>query len=1041
MKLLKLFLLSAAMTCLGSHPVQAQSELYPHHFNLSEVTLLDSPFKTAMDLNIGHLMQYDVDRLLTPFIRQAGLSSGVYAGWLSQHPNFENWGGGGFDLSGHVGGHYLSALALAYAACHDAGTKARLKERLDYMLGVLKDCQDAYDNNTHGLYGFIGGQPINSAWTGLYAGDLTEFNKVRGWVPFYCQHKMLAGLRDAYLYAGSGVAKELFRKLADWSVNVVGKLSDSAMQDVLNTEHGGMNESMADAYSLFGDKKYLDAARKYSHQTMVDGMQTLNTTFLDNRHANTQVPKYIGFERVAENDATASRYTLAADNFWSDVAHNRTTCIGGNSVNEHFLSVGNSNRYIDYPDGPESCNSNNMLKLSEMLSDKTHDARYADFYEYTMLNHILSTQDPTTGGYVYFTTLRPQGYRIYSQVNQGMWCCVGTGMENHSKYGHFIYTHDGAETVYVNLFMASRLDNADFALTQETGYPYEQQTKITVERDGSYTIAIRHPWWATADYAVSVNGQRQTIAVTPGQAGYVKLNRRWSAGDVITVKLPMALRTADCPNYTDYIAFEYGPVLLGARTTALDAADADTTGLKTETLRNEYAGSGRMDHSPGAVGTSKPLTTAPLLIGPRDEMLSRVKVADLSKLRFTIDASRADAPDYAWSTLTLMPFHEIHHARYMVYWYGQTAENYAASDMALSEQAGKLLADRTIDFVATGEQQSEAGHEYSYSLDSSTGSYMDETYRDAKANGYIQYSLFNPGGVKDSLSVLCRFTTADAGRMGALTVDGVKIADITIPKTVKGSVGGFYNVEYPIPASLAVDAQGRAKSKFVVRLTASAATLCPGIYYLRLMRGYTDNKYRFMAHNWITGDGARLAADNIKYDAVSNVITVNRAGANNVCLMLDYNNLDYYITPSQKYLLVMGRNLSLAAGASYLWWLNGSNKGTQVQPTVAKTVSMNGLDYQVIAWDMTRSGIATNISATADTDICSGRTIFGLTSTTGTSYIHGINFVADVNAAVTGIASAEADDHARDTYYNTQGMRIATPRHGVYLKKGRKILL
>lgn len=1041
MKLLKLFLLSAAMTCLGSHPVQAQSELYPHHFNLSEVTLLDSPFKTAMDLNIGHLMQYDVDRLLTPFIRQAGLSSGVYAGWLSQHPNFENWGGGGFDLSGHVGGHYLSALALAYAACHDAGTKARLKDRLDYMLGVLKDCQDAYDNNTHGLYGFIGGQPINSAWTGLYAGDLTEFNKVRGWVPFYCQHKVLAGLRDAYLYAGSGVAKELFRKLADWSVNVVGKLSDSAMQDVLNTEHGGMNESMADAYSLFGDKKYLDAARKYSHQTMVDGMQTLNTTFLDNRHANTQVPKYIGFERVAENDATASRYTLAADNFWSDVAHNRTTCIGGNSVNEHFLSVGNSNRYIDYPDGPESCNSNNMLKLSEMLSDKTHDARYADFYEYTMLNHILSTQDPTTGGYVYFTTLRPQGYRIYSQVNQGMWCCVGTGMENHSKYGHFIYTHDGAETVYVNLFMASRLDNADFALTQETGYPYEQQTKITVGRDGSYTIAIRHPWWATADYAVSVNGQRQTIDVTPGQAGYVKLNRRWSAGDVITVKLPMALRTADCPNYTDYIAFEYGPVLLGARTTALDAADADTTGLKTETLRNEYAGSGRMDHSPGAVGTSKPLTTAPLLIGPRDEMLSRVKVADLSKLRFTIDASRSDAPDYAWSTLTLMPFHEIHHARYMVYWYGQTAENYAASDMALSEQAGKLLADRTIDFVATGEQQSEAGHEYSYSLDSSTGSYMDETYRDAKANGYIQYSLFNPGGVKDSLSILCRFTTADAGRMGTLTVDGVKIADITIPKTVKGSVGGFYNVEYPIPASLAVDTQGRVKSKFVVRLTASAATLCPGIYYLRLMRGYTDNKYRFMAHNWITGDGARLAADNIKYDAVSNVITVNRAGANNVCLMLDYNNLDYYITPSQKYLMVMGRNLSLAAGASYLWWLNGSNKGTQVQPTVAKTVSMNGLDYQVIAWDMTRSGIATNISATADTDICLGRTIFGLTSTTGTSYIHGINFVADVNAAVTGIASAEADDHARDTYYNMQGMRIATPRHGVYLKKGRKILL
>lgn len=181
------------------------------------------------------------------------------------------------------------------------------------------------------------------------------------------------------------------------------------MQSVLNAEHGGMAEVLADAYTLFGDSRYLEAAKKYSHQTMVSGMQTLNTTFLDNLHANTQVPKYIGFERIAEDDAAATRYATAARNFWSDVANNRTTCIGGNSVEEHFLSKTNSNRYIDKADGPESCNSNNMLKLSEMLADQTHDARYADFYEYTMLNHILSTQDPTTGGYVYFTTLRPQG--------------------------------------------------------------------------------------------------------------------------------------------------------------------------------------------------------------------------------------------------------------------------------------------------------------------------------------------------------------------------------------------------------------------------------------------------------------------------------------------------------------------------------------------------------------------------------------------------------------------------------------------------------
>ena len=251
----------------------SQTELYPKHFDLEQVTLLDGPMKTAMDLNIAHLMQYDVDRLLTPFVRQSGLSSTTdttskYYQWLTKHPNFKNWGGdAGFDLSGHVGGHYLSALALAYAACHDTATKAQLKERMDYMLQVMKDCQDAYDQNTEGLYGFIGGQPINDSWKKLYQGDLSAIQGNWGWVPFYVQHKILAGLRDAYLYGGSDVAKELFRKLADWSVNVIAKTSDSDFESFLNCEHGGMNESLLDAYQLFGDAKYLTAAKKFTHKT------------------------------------------------------------------------------------------------------------------------------------------------------------------------------------------------------------------------------------------------------------------------------------------------------------------------------------------------------------------------------------------------------------------------------------------------------------------------------------------------------------------------------------------------------------------------------------------------------------------------------------------------------------------------------------------------------------------------------------------------------------------------------------------------------
>ena len=819
------------LTLATMQQANAQSELYPKHFDLEEVTLLDGPMKTAMDLNIQMLLQYDVDRLLTPYVRQSGLAdtqdaSSPYYQWLTKHPNFKNWGGdAGFDLSGHVGGHYLSALALAYAACHDAQMQKVLKERMDYMLKVMKDCQDQYDNNQEGLYGFIGGQPINESWKALYQGDLSKIQKNWGWVPFYCQHKILAGLRDAYLYGNSKEAKEMFRKLSDWSANLIAKVDDQAFEGFLNCEHGGMNESLLDAYQLFGDAKYLAAAKKYTHKAMLNGMQTFNTSFLDGKHANTQVPKFIGMERIGEMDGAAANYITAAENFWKDVATNRTVCIGGNSVNEHFLAAANGNRYIDQPDGPESCNTNNMMKFSEMLFDRTSDAKYVDFFEQAMWNHILSTQDPKTGGYVYFTTLRPQGYRIYSEPNKGMWCCVGTGMENHSKYGHFIYTHDGKKTLYVNLFTPSKLVSKNFIVTQETQFPYSNTVTLTIGKSGRFTLALRHPAWAGSGFTVAVNGAPIGITAKKGEASYVNIDRKWKKGDKVTITLPMELRYEECPNYTDYIAFKYGPILLGANTTN-----------GSEQLRNVYGGEGRMDHSPGVMGSQKNLMSAPLILGTRSDVLGRIKTLDSSKLKFTIDVSRPGVDTYKWTTLTLQPFYQIHHDRYMCYWYQQTPENFAKSDMAQSEAAIEALKNRTIDFVAPGEQQSEAGHEYNYSSDSGKGSYNGESYRDAKAGGYVEFALFNKDAISDSLSVMCRFTTADHGRTATLTVDGTKIADITIPGRVRNSENGFYNIEFPIPAELTKDGKGKIKTSYKVRLSATGATPNPGLYYLRLVK-------------------------------------------------------------------------------------------------------------------------------------------------------------------------------------------------------------
>ena len=1042
---LSLFLLMSNTT-----KVSAQSEIYPEHFDLEEVTLLDSPFKTAMDLNINPLLQYDVDRLLTPFVREAGLSNkaGKYNGWVSKHPSFSNWGLSNWSLEGHVGGHYLTALALSYAACHNSTKRAQLKSKLDYMLEVLKDCQDAYASSTNGMKGFIGGQPITQIWTGLYARDLGPFKQYGGWVPFYCQHKVLAGLRDAWLYTDSELARDLYRGMCDWSVNVVSNLTESEMQDILGWEHGGMNEPLADAYRLFGDEKYLNAAKKYSHQWELNGMQSLNTTFLNGQHANTQVPKFIGFERIYQEykldnkGSQASNYRTAAHNFWTDVATNRTVCIGGNSVSEHFLAADNCAQYINNLDGPESCNSNNMLKLSEMLFDESHTASYADFYENTMWNHILSTQDPTTGGYVYFTTLRPQGYRIYSRVNQGMWCCVGTGMENHAKYGHFIYTHNASNTMlYVNLFTASKLESEHFAVTQETTVPYSTTSKITINKGGDFTLAIRHPKWAEDGYSISVNGEAQTINVKKGTASYPKITRTWSIGDVVEITLPMSVRYEVCPNYTDYIAFKYGPILLAAQTTASSQAEASSTGLNYESLQNEYGGEGRMDHAPGSRATSKSLSSAPLLIGNRADVLNLISSDANSEktLHFTIQASK-DRGTGHWDKLTLVPFYSIHHARYQCYWYQQTEEVFLNSDMGKADLIAAELAARTLDFVAPGEQQSEAGHDALYK-NSSSGNYRNESYRDCSSGGYVQYTLSNPDHKVEKLAIMCRFTTADNGRKcniyldGQLLVEGYQI----LSSGVTADDNGFFNVEFPIPTEMMYDSNGNVKGSLVFKITPNGNGYIPGLYYLRLVDKYDNHEYVFKAGDWKTGDNGRVSQSNISYNTTKNTITVRASGSNNVCLSLDFNNCDYNVKGENKYLIVCGTGLSLSDGASYLWWLNGQNRGSQVPPTRTLTTSDG---KQVIAWDITTSNLNGNCQGDF-WSVCQGNTIFGLTAPSGTATIHYIGFVSSVDDYVTAInlPSYVPTKEMAQGIYTLSGIRLSEELpHGIMIINGKKVV-
>src|SRR5574344_966204 len=496
----------------------AQSKLYPQLFDLGDVTLNGGPFLHAMTLNDSILLEYDLGRLMQPYEKQAGLTESGKA--------FDNWCGDR-GLDGHVGGHYLSALAISYASCQNAAKKALLKERLDKFVNRLKDCQDAWDKNDSTImHGYCGGVPHSyDLWTSFAKGDMTEYWK--SWVPLYNIHKTYAGLRDAWVYAGNEIANQ----------------TDTQLQNVLGNEHGGINEMFADAYQMTKDARYLKAAKRFAHRWLLQGMALHRGTLLDNVHANTQVPKVIGFERTYQQDRV-STYGNAARFFWQNVTGKRTIAVGGNSISEWFPDNSHYGNFITSPDGVETCNSNNMLKLSEDIFADEHDSKYVDFFEGTLYNHILSSQNPRTGGYVYFTSARPQHYRVYSQVNQAMWCCVGSGMENHGKYGQFIYSRHNTDSLFVNLFVASELNWSEkqVVVRQDTRFPYEQGTTLTLARPtnvtDSFTLLVRHPKWVAATaFVVRVNGTPLELTSTPGS--YVAIRRPWANGDVIRVELPM----------------------------------------------------------------------------------------------------------------------------------------------------------------------------------------------------------------------------------------------------------------------------------------------------------------------------------------------------------------------------------------------------------------------------------------------------------------------------------------------------------------------
>ncbi len=673
-------------------------------FSLEQIRLKPSAFQNAQQVDLKYILALNPDKLLAPYLKDAGLPT--------KADNYGNWENIGLD--GHIGGHYLSALAIMYAATGEV----ELKNRLNYMVSELSRCQKANGN------GYVGGIPQGKVfWDRIHRGDIdgSGFGLNNTWVPLYNIHKLFAGLRDAYQIGGNQQARSVLIGLSDWFIALISSLSDSQIQQILKTEHGGINETFADVFEITQDAKYLAIAQKLSHLAILEPLLKKEDK-LNGLHANTQIPKVIGFEKIAKLTAN-TEWTHAAQYFWGNVSQTRSVVFGGNSVREHFNPPNDFSMMLKSNQGPETCNSFNMLRLSKALFMNHSDPSYLDFYERTMYNHILSSQHPEKGGFVYFTPIRPNHYRVYSQPSTSMWCCVGSGIENHGKYGELIYSHTENQLL-VNLFIASELDWSEkgIKLIQNTHFPEENSSSIEIVLSKSkvFDLGIRKPNWAK-NFSILINGKAQKNLKQ--QNNYVIIIRKWRNGDKLSISFSTELKQEKLPDGSNWIAFTKGPIVLAAATSQQDIPDL-------------FADDSRMGHE--THGRLFPINEAFALIGDTSSLLANLQ--EVAPLQFRL------------YSLLLQPFYKIHDTRYQLYFQTFTPAEYLLLQEKRKQEEAQYLAleAQTVDKVNCGEQQPEVDHGFTGEK-SFTGNEDGLFWRSTR--DYISYKLQNKDDLGRFLSI------------------------------------------------------------------------------------------------------------------------------------------------------------------------------------------------------------------------------------------------------------------------------------------------
>lgn len=748
-------------------------------FSLSEVKLTDSYFKQAMDRHQEYVLTLEVDRLIPHVRKNAGLE-----------PKGQNYGGWEKN-GGCTYGHYMSSCALFYAATGDS----KFLDRLDYMLSELKACQENSENGW-----FITGKRGIEGYTELLEGKLSlnqpdetkqPWNYNRNGNSWYCIHKVLAGLRDSYVYAGRNEAKEILLILSDYIAKIALETNSDLFQGMLAVEQGGMNEVLADVYAITGDEKYLKTAQRFNHINVIYPVAN-GEDVLFGRHANDQIPKFIGVARQYEFTDN-NLYLKAAENFWKIILEDHTLAIGGNSCYERFGIPGEESKRLDYSSA-ETCNTYNMLKLSRQLFQFTGDLKYLNYYEHALYNHILASQDPEMPGCVtYYTSLMPGLFKQYSTPYESFWCCVGTGLENHAKYAESIYFAT-ENNLLINLLIPSELNwkKTGLNLSLDTKFPESDRINILIKEKGSFqgSLSIRIPEWLQEEPQLFINGDRTEIV---RKNNCIQL-KEIKNGDEISVIYPRSLHIRYVKDEPHFGTVMYGPLVLAG-------------GLGHHNMPEDRVSDNR------ACRDAIPVSSITPLVGNPENLEEWIQQDANKPLLFHVH-NGDKLPG-----MNMIPYFQMHHQRYTVYWKIYSLETFNQRKLALTDEV--LIGNETDEkkHNLKGQNDSVRWHDYFWA--------KNTQFRDAVKGGWFSYDLKINKKEINPYHLICRFWGDESPTNEFdIMVDNKLLKTISLNRRLYLT---YIDDLYLIPEEWTKD-----KDKINIRFQAKDGKIAGGLYQLKV---------------------------------------------------------------------------------------------------------------------------------------------------------------------------------------------------------------